>query len=150
MMVICSTYFGFCTFFLMLPFLEGYSHVCHTYFMDSGHLPISRLQFVGTCEAKPSQGRYSSGKTFWSEWNQRPRCELEALAFLGGDATHFVCLSFCPFGYRRRDLSLFFDIYNFFMTPQGCSPNPWNSRCDPFRGWPFCDGIAQSLQPKPA
>eukprot|EP00913_Durusdinium_trenchii_P021652 g20344.t1 len=23
---------------------------------------------------------YSSGKTFWSEWNQAPRCELEALA----------------------------------------------------------------------
>lgn len=31
-------------------------------------------------QARPSKGRYSSGKTFWAEWGQEPRCELEALA----------------------------------------------------------------------
>lgn len=31
-------------------------------------------------KVKPSKGRYSSGKTFWAAWEQKPRCELEALA----------------------------------------------------------------------
>ncbi|CAK9107117.1 Uncharacterized protein SCF082_LOCUS49873 [Durusdinium trenchii] len=50
-----------------------------------GILPIEHLDALKECcrtffQAKPSRGRYSSGKTFWSEWNQAPRCELEALA----------------------------------------------------------------------
>ncbi|CAJ1456521.1 unnamed protein product, partial [Effrenium voratum] len=49
-------------------------------FLPPEHLAPLRRCCERFFQAKPSQGRYSSGTTFWADWDQQPRCELEALA----------------------------------------------------------------------
>mmetsp|Transcript_13470 Transcript_13470/g.36295 ORF Transcript_13470/g.36295 Transcript_13470/m.36295 type:complete len:367 (-) Transcript_13470:279-1379(-) len=50
-----------------------------------GFVPAESVGALRECcercfRVRPSKGRYSSGTTFWADWGQAPRCELEALA----------------------------------------------------------------------
>merc|ERR1712096_309914 len=50
-------------------------------FVPAEHVGMLRECCERCFEIKPGRkGRYSSGKTFWADWGQAPRCELEALA----------------------------------------------------------------------
>lgn len=49
-------------------------------FVASEHIAGLRECCEECFKVKPSKGRYSSGKTFWADWDQVARCELEALA----------------------------------------------------------------------
>ncbi|CAE7262379.1 unnamed protein product, partial [Symbiodinium pilosum] len=49
-------------------------------FLAEGSVEALRRCAEVCFQARPSKGRYSSGKTFWTPWTQEPRCELEALA----------------------------------------------------------------------